>query len=57
MYLFIRVEAPLTPLADVTENIICIANIKGNWVRVQTIFHNIDSCIVKNLDYGGYVRT
>lgn len=49
-------------LLEVIEDAVCAAPVLGvdgatNWYRVQIISHNpeTETCLVKYLDYGGYV--
>lgn len=50
------IETP--QLHEITENSVCVVAVQGSWYRVQIVSHNaVDQhCIVKYLDYGGYVN-
>lgn len=48
-------EAPALP--EIIDNAICTVRVSDNWYRVQIVNHNPEtkSCLVKYLDFGGYV--
>lgn len=48
-------EAP--PLPNIIKDSICVVSVQNNWYRVQIVSHNpqTQSCLVKYLDFGGYI--
>lgn len=46
-------------LPEIAEDGICVCNVNSNWYRVQIVQkdpQDIERCLVKFLDYGGYMN-
>lgn len=52
---YTRTSAPELP--DIIDSAICAVCVQDNWYRVQIVSHNSQtkSCVVKYLDFGGYL--
>lgn len=51
------VDTPMLP--EIAEDGICVCNVNSNWYRVQIVQkdpQDIERCLVKFLDYGGYMN-